>query len=52
VTIDEKTCKSCGHSCHCYGPDCESCYCDTCQCGKVGKQSMEDIPDSLIKPNT
>ena len=32
---EEHYCKNCGHRCHCYGPDCEKCYCDTCQCGRI-----------------
>ena len=31
----KKSCKTCGHSCHCYSPDCESCSCDVCDCGRI-----------------
>jgi len=47
-----RTCKSCGHSCHCYSPDCETCSCDVCDCGKVGTNSKEEIPSSFTLPNT
>jgi len=46
-----KTCKSCGHSCHCYSPDCETCGCDVCDCGTV-KPNQEDIPSSFTLTNT
>lgn len=46
-----KTCKSCGHSCHCHSPDCETCGCDVCDCGTV-KPNQEDIPCSFTKTNT
>jgi hypothetical protein len=49
---EEHYCKNCGHRCHCYGPDCEKCYCDTCQCGRINNHNEEDIPDSFIKSNT
>ncbi len=32
---EKRTCKSCGHRCHCYRPDCEECVndvCTVCQC--------------------
>jgi len=51
MDLEEKTCQTCGHSCHCYGPDCESCSCDVCDCGTI-KKSMEDVPPSFINPNT
>jgi hypothetical protein len=48
-----RTCQSCGHPCHCYSPDCETCSCDVCGCGTVKNyDAKEDIPDSFIKPNT
>jgi hypothetical protein len=51
--LGEKTCQTCGHSCHCYGPECNNCSCDVCGCGKVSNyDAKEDIPDSFIKPNT
>lgn len=29
----ERYCKTCGHRCHCYQPDCEECVNDVCtQC--------------------
>jgi len=26
----KRTCKSCGHACHCYRPDCDDCINDIC----------------------
>ena len=26
----ERTCKKCGHGCHCYSPDCKECVNDVC----------------------
>ena len=26
----ERTCKKCGHDCHCYSPNCENCVNDVC----------------------
>jgi len=46
-----KSCKTCGHSCHCYGPECKDCSCDVCDCGKI-VDSMEDVPSSFTNPNT
>jgi hypothetical protein len=46
-----KTCKSCGHYCHCTNPECLSCGCDVCDCGTV-KTNKEDIPKSFVQPNT
>lgn len=29
----KRNCKSCGHGCHCYQPDCDDCVNDVCfQC--------------------
>lgn len=31
----ERYCKTCGHRCHCYQPDCKECVndvCTTCEC--------------------
>ena len=25
-----RTCKNCGHKCHCYSPNCEDCVNDVC----------------------
>lgn len=50
MDTDNKICKTCGHSCHCYGPDCKDCSCDVCACGTM-ITSMEDVPSSFIKPN-
>jgi hypothetical protein len=26
----KRTCKKCGHDCHCYAPDCKECINDVC----------------------
>lgn len=26
----KRTCKTCGHDCHCYAPDCKECVNDVC----------------------
>jgi hypothetical protein len=26
----KRTCKNCGHDCHCYQPDCDDCVNDVC----------------------
>ena len=36
---DTKTCKTCNHSCHCYGPECDNCSCDVCDCGSIKEYS-------------
>jgi hypothetical protein len=50
----EKTCKKCGHTCHCLSadgcPDCINDICDVCDCGTT--QSELDIPINFLNPNT
>ena len=44
-----RTCKKCGHKCHCYQPDCDQCIndvCIRCDCGKI---TPKDIPDTFIR---
>jgi len=53
MNTSEKTCKTCGHECHCLGGECPHCIndvCETCDCGTT--QSEWDIPTSFINPNT
>ena len=32
INMDEKTCKKCGHLCHCIEADHEGCTCVNCEC--------------------
>ena len=37
---EQRTCKSCGHDCHCYSPNCLQCIndvCGTCNCKEEEK---------------
>lgn len=37
----ERTCKKCGHRCHCYQPDCDKCandVCTECDCKEESEQ--------------
>jgi len=37
----ERTCKKCGHRCHCYQPTCEECVndvCGVCDCKEEDKE--------------
>jgi hypothetical protein len=44
---EKRTCKRCGHDCHCYQPSCEKCINDVCtQC-----DCKSEIPDSFFKRN-
>jgi len=51
MDTSKKSCETCGHSCHCYGPECNDCSCDVCDCGNI-VDSMEDVPSSFTNPNT
>ena len=40
---DERTCKKCGHRCHCYQPTCEECVndvCTGCDCKETGYETL------------
>ena len=53
MNTSEKTCRKCGHSCHCWDSECPvwvNDVCETCDCGTT--QSEWDIPTSFINPNT
>ena len=46
---EERTCKKCGHRCHCYQPECEECVneiCYECKCKKP--EYKKDIPTSML----
>jgi len=34
--MDQKTCKKCGHLCHCIEADHDGCKCDGCNCSGGG----------------
>lgn len=43
----ERYCKSCGHRCHCYSPDCSECkndVCISCKCSSSQKSFWPDNP--------
>jgi hypothetical protein len=33
----DRTCKKCGHLCHCIEADHEGCKCDDCDCGLLNE---------------
>lgn len=47
----ERTCKSCGHKCHCYAPDCKECRNDVCTKCNCQQQTNTDARnwDSYLK---
>jgi len=46
--MDDKTCKKCGHLCHCVEADHETCDCSSCDCS--GEQAEQDTYER--SPNT
>ena len=38
---NDKTCKKCGHLCHCMEADHEACKCDECRCSPAEPQENE-----------
>ena len=44
---EERTCKKCGHRCHCYQPECEECHNDVCYNCKC-REEQKDIPASML----
>ena len=43
---DERECKTCGHKCHCYQPECEECVNDVCY--RCECENKTDIPSSML----
>ena len=41
--MDNRTCKKCGHLCHCVEADHEKCNCDNCDCenGRANDKTYE-----------
>ena len=48
MIMDEKTCKKCGHLCHCMEADHEKCDCSNCDCN--GEQAEQATYEH--SPNT
>ena len=48
IIMDEKTCKKCGHLCHCMEADHEKCDCNNCDCN--GEQAEQATYEH--SPNT
>lgn len=49
---EPRTCKKCGHRCHCYQPDCDQCIndvCVYCECDKIEVKEIVDIPQSFYR---
>lgn len=46
---EPRTCKKCGHRCHCYSPDCPECVNDVCIKCDCDKFEHRDIPDTFIR---
>ena len=51
--MDKKTCKKCGHLCHCIEADHEGCTCANCECkepeGLVDDKTVFDKHRELVK---
>ena len=48
----ERTCKNCGHKCHCYSPNCQECVndvCGVCDCKETKQESDARSWDNYLK---
>ena len=47
--MENKTCKKCGHLCHCVEADHEGCKCSGCDCKKNIHELAKENPDKTYK---
>ena len=47
--MDNRTCKKCGHLCHCIEADHEGCKCGNCDCKKSIHELAKANPDKTYK---
>ena len=50
--MDDKTCKKCGHLCHCIEADHDGCKCTGCDCGRGKAQDQTYESGGIVIDDT
>ena len=50
--MDNKTCKKCGHLCHCIEADHDGCKCTGCDCGQRAEDTTYENSGGIVIDST